>query len=83
MITGGSSLVIEEKFDARNFHCSVCATGKMSVATPLVQDHKRRFDGDKGRTPAAWGRNRWPTIRCLSEAAGFKGRAGNIPARSR
>ena len=49
------SLIIEEKFDGEEFSLQCLCDGKTVVATPLVQDHKRRFDGDKGPNTGGMG----------------------------
>lgn len=55
ILAGGSSLVIEEKFDGEEFSLQCLCDGKNVVGTPLVQDHKRRFDGDKGPNTGGMG----------------------------
>ena len=55
ILAGGASLVIEEKFDGEEFSLQCLCDGKTVVATPLVQDHKRRFDGDKGPNTGGMG----------------------------
>ena len=55
ILAGGSSLVIEEKFDGEEFSLQCLCDGKNIVGTPLVQDHKRRFDGDKGPNTGGMG----------------------------
>jgi len=50
-----SSLVVEEKFDGEEFSLQCLCDGKTVVATPLVQDHKRRFEGDKGPNTGGMG----------------------------
>ena len=55
ILVGGSSLVIEEKFDGEEFSLQCLCDGKNIVGTPLVQDHKRRFDGDKGPNTGGMG----------------------------
>jgi phosphoribosylamine--glycine ligase len=49
------SLVVEEKFDGEEFSLQCLCDGKTVVATPLVQDHKRRFEGDKGPNTGGMG----------------------------
>jgi len=51
----GSSLIIEEKFDGEEFSLQCLCDGTTVVATPLVQDHKRRFDGDRGPNTGGMG----------------------------
>ncbi|KUG22025.1 phosphoribosylamine--glycine ligase [hydrocarbon metagenome] len=55
ILAGGSSLVIEEKFDGEEFSLQCLCDGKTVIGTPLVQDHKRRFDGDKGPNTGGMG----------------------------
>jgi len=50
-----SSLIIEEKFDGEEFSLQCLCDGKTVVGTPLVQDHKRRFDGDCGPNTGGMG----------------------------
>ncbi|MGA2781464.1 MAG: phosphoribosylamine--glycine ligase [Smithella sp.] len=50
-----SSLIVEEKFDGEEFSLQCLCDGKTVVATPLVQDHKRRFDGDRGPNTGGMG----------------------------
>jgi phosphoribosylamine--glycine ligase len=49
------SLIVEEKFDGEEFSLQCLCDGKTVVATPLVQDHKRRFEGDKGPNTGGMG----------------------------
>ncbi len=55
IISGGSSLIVEEKFDGEEFSLQCLCDGKTVVGTPLVQDHKRRFDGDRGPNTGGMG----------------------------
>jgi phosphoribosylamine--glycine ligase len=50
-----SSVIVEEKFDGEEFSLQCLCDGKTVVATPLVQDHKRRFEGDKGPNTGGMG----------------------------
>ena len=50
-----SSLIVEEKFDGEEFSLQCLCDGKTVVATPLVQDHKRRFEDDKGPNTGGMG----------------------------
>jgi phosphoribosylamine--glycine ligase len=50
-----SSLIVEEKFDGEEFSLQCLCDGKTVVATPLVQDHKRRFESDKGPNTGGMG----------------------------
>jgi len=55
ILASGASLVVEEKFDGEEFSLQCLCDGKTVVATPLVQDHKRRFDDDKGPNTGGMG----------------------------
>jgi phosphoribosylamine--glycine ligase len=55
ILSGGSSVIVEEKFDGEEFSLQCLCDGKTVVGTPLVQDHKRRFDGDKGPNTGGMG----------------------------
>ena len=55
ILTESSSLIVEEKFDGEEFSLQCLCDGKTVVATPLVQDHKRRFDDDKGPNTGGMG----------------------------
>lgn len=50
-----SSVIVEEKFDGEEFSLQCLCDGKTVVGTPLVQDHKRRFDGDQGPNTGGMG----------------------------
>ena len=50
-----TSLIVEEKFDGEEFSLQCLCDGKTVVGTPLVQDHKRRFDGDRGPNTGGMG----------------------------
>jgi phosphoribosylamine--glycine ligase len=55
ILKDSSSVIVEEKFDGEEFSLQCLCDGKAVVATPLVQDHKRRFDGDKGPNTGGMG----------------------------
>lgn len=55
IIKESSSVIIEEKFDGEEFSLQCLCDGKTVVGTPLVQDHKRRFDGDRGPNTGGMG----------------------------
>lgn len=55
ILTESTSLIVEEKFDGEEFSLQCLCDGKTVVGTPLVQDHKRRFDGDKGPNTGGMG----------------------------
>ncbi|HUN54110.1 MAG TPA: phosphoribosylamine--glycine ligase [Smithella sp.] len=55
ILADGSSLIVEEKFDGEEFSLQCLCDGKTVVGTPIVQDHKRRFDEDKGPNTGGMG----------------------------
>lgn len=55
ILSESPSLIVEEKFDGEEFSMQCLCDGKTVVATPLVQDHKRRFEGDKGPNTGGMG----------------------------
>ena len=55
ILAESSSLIVEEKFDGEEFSLQCLCDGKTVVETPLVQDHKRRFDGDRGPNTGGMG----------------------------
>ena len=55
ILAESQSLIVEEKFDGEEFSLQCLCDGKTVVATPLVHDHKRRFDGDKGPNTGGMG----------------------------
>jgi phosphoribosylamine--glycine ligase len=50
-----SSVIVEEKFDGEEFSLQCLSDGITVVATPPVQDHKRRFVDDKGPNTGGMG----------------------------
>lgn len=55
ILKDSSSVIVEEKFDGEEFSLQCLCDGQTVVGTPLVQDHKRRFDGDKGPNTGGMG----------------------------
>jgi phosphoribosylamine--glycine ligase len=55
ILKDSSSVIVEEKFDGEEFSLQCLCDGKTVIGTPLVQDHKRRFDGDKGPNTGGMG----------------------------
>ncbi|MEE9911988.1 MAG: phosphoribosylamine--glycine ligase [Deltaproteobacteria bacterium] len=55
ILKDSSSVIVEEKFDGEEFSLQCLCDGKTVVGTPLVQDHKRRFDGDRGPNTGGMG----------------------------
>jgi phosphoribosylamine---glycine ligase len=55
ILAESSSLIIEEKFDGEEFSLQCLCDGATVIPTPLVQDHKRRFDGDRGPNTGGMG----------------------------
>ncbi|MFA4916129.1 MAG: phosphoribosylamine--glycine ligase [Syntrophales bacterium] len=49
------TVIVEERFEGEEFSLQCLCDGKTVVATPLVQDHKRRFVGDKGPNTGGMG----------------------------
>ncbi len=49
------SVMVEEKFEGEEFSLQCLCDGVTVVATPPVQDHKRRFVGDKGPNTGGMG----------------------------
>lgn len=79
ILTGGSSLIVEEKFDGEEFSLQCLCDGIHVVATPLVQDHKRRFDGDKGPNTGGMGSYSGRPFDAFFETTGFTGRTEHYP----
>lgn len=55
ILAGGSKVIVEEKLDGEEFSLQCITDGKTVIATPPVQDHKRRFVGDKGPNTGGMG----------------------------
>ena len=55
ILKDSASVIVEEKFDGEEFSLQCLCDGKTVVGTPLVQDHKRRFDGDHGPNTGGMG----------------------------
>jgi phosphoribosylamine--glycine ligase len=49
------SVTVEEKLEGQEFSLQCLSDGKTVVATPPVQDHKRRFAGDRGPNTGGMG----------------------------
>jgi phosphoribosylamine--glycine ligase len=49
------SVTVEEKLEGEEFSLQCLCDGRTVVATPPVQDHKRRFAGDKGPNTGGMG----------------------------
>jgi phosphoribosylamine---glycine ligase len=49
------SVIIDERLEGEEFSLQCLCDGKTVVATPPVQDHKRRFIGDKGPNTGGMG----------------------------
>ena len=50
-----SSVMVEERFEGEEFSLQCLCDGVTVVATPPVQDHKRRFVGDRGPNTGGMG----------------------------
>ena len=48
-------VVVEEKLDGEEFSLQCLTDGKTVVPTPVAQDHKRAYDGDKGPNTGGMG----------------------------
>ncbi|MGV8058245.1 MAG: phosphoribosylamine--glycine ligase [Smithellaceae bacterium] len=55
ILKDSASVIVEEKFDGEEFSLQCLCDGRTVVGTPLVQDHKRRFDDDKGPNTGGMG----------------------------
>jgi len=81
ILKDSSSVIVEEKFDGEEFSLQCLCDGKTVVGTPLVQDHKRRFDGDRGPNTGGMGSYSLPDqFHAFSKTVGHRGRTGNHPA---
>jgi phosphoribosylamine--glycine ligase len=54
-IKKSGAVVVEEKFIGEEFSLQCLTDGKTVVGFPLVQDHKRAFEGDKGPNTGGMG----------------------------
>ncbi|MCE5297184.1 MAG: phosphoribosylamine--glycine ligase [Euryarchaeota archaeon] len=52
---GGAGVVLEEKAEGEEFTMQAFCDGKSVVPMPLVQDHKRAYDGDVGPNTGGMG----------------------------
>lgn len=52
---GGAGVVLEERIEGEEFTLQAFCDGKHVVPMPLVQDHKRAFEGDKGPNTGGMG----------------------------
>jgi phosphoribosylamine--glycine ligase len=55
ILEGHASVIVEEKFEGEEFSLQCLCDGTTVVATPPVQDHKRRFAGDRGPNTGGMG----------------------------
>jgi phosphoribosylamine--glycine ligase len=55
ILTGHAGVTLEEKLEGEEFSLQCLCDGKTVVATPPVQDHKRRFAGDAGPNTGGMG----------------------------
>ncbi|MEM2109541.1 MAG: phosphoribosylamine--glycine ligase [Candidatus Odinarchaeota archaeon] len=55
IVTSGSKAVIEEKLDGEEFTLQAFVDGEHVVGSPLVQDHKRAYEGDNGPNTGGMG----------------------------
>jgi len=54
-LLGSGGFVIEEKLDGEEFTLQTFVDGKHVIPTPLVQDHKRAYEGDTGPNTGGMG----------------------------
>jgi len=52
---GGGAVVLEEKAEGEEFTLQAFCDGKNMVAMPVVQDHKRAYEGDQGPNTGGMG----------------------------
>lgn len=55
ILQGHASVMVEEKLEGEEFSLQCICDGKTVIATPPVQDHKRRFVDDKGPNTGGMG----------------------------
>jgi len=55
ILDGYSCVIVDEKLEGEEFSLQCLSDGKTVVATPPVQDHKRRFVDDKGPNTGGMG----------------------------
>ncbi len=55
LVSQKSRFIIEEKCDGEEFTLQTFVDGKNVIGTPLVQDHKRAYDDDKGPNTGGMG----------------------------
>ncbi|MFX0155235.1 MAG: phosphoribosylamine--glycine ligase [Candidatus Hodarchaeota archaeon] len=55
LINQNSRFLLEEKCDGEEFTLQTFVDGKNVLGSPLVQDHKRAYDGDKGPNTGGMG----------------------------
>jgi phosphoribosylamine--glycine ligase len=55
LIAKGKSFLLEEKCEGEEFTLQTFCDGKKVIGTPLVQDHKRAYDGDEGPNTGGMG----------------------------
>lgn len=55
VLKGGDSVILEEKLVGEEFTLQCFVDGKRVVGMPLVQDHKRAYEGDEGPNTGGMG----------------------------
>lgn len=55
LVKNKNSFILEEKCDGEEFTLQTFVDGKNVIGTPLVQDHKRAYDGDEGPNTGGMG----------------------------
>ena len=64
-VEGG--IVLEERAIGEEFTLQAFVDGNHLIPMPLVQDHKRAFEGDAGLIPGEWVRIPCPITHCLCD----------------
>jgi len=59
-IEGGGKVLIEEKLIGQEFSLMSFVDGKTVIDMPVIQDHKRAFEGDKGPNTGGMGSYSYP-----------------------
>ncbi|TXT61825.1 MAG: Phosphoribosylamine--glycine ligase [Promethearchaeota archaeon] len=55
LINKGSSFILEEKLEGEEFTLQTFVDGSRVIPTPIVQDHKRAYEGDEGPNTGGMG----------------------------
>ena len=55
ILAAGSKVVLEERLEGEEFSIQFFTDGRTVLPSPIVQDHKRAFDGDRGPNTGGMG----------------------------